>query len=483
MPAAGVTLAELIQSDTGENVFSCYQCVKCSSGCPLASHFDLTPNQVLRAAQLGLDQLALEAKTPWLCVGCATCTTRCPNGIDVARVMDCLAAESRARGIAPKVPEVALFTEIFLRNVHRLGRTYELGLMAEMNLRSGHPLKDLRMGLEMIRKGKIKLLPEVVRRQSSSAGLRAGVAGIAGTEAGATKTKTPNQIGYYPGCSLHSLAAEYDSTVRAVARTLDLELVEPEGWLCCGSSPAHRVDSRLAVELPLTNLALIEQSGMDEVAVPCASCFNRLKAAQHEVAQNPTLKAELAAKIGHDFQQEIDVRTFVDVVVDKIGLDAIGAKTARPLTGLKVACYYGCLLMRPPGVTGAAQPEYPMVLDHLVAALGASPVDWGHKTSCCGASLSVTRTEIALELSAKIVAGAEAAGADLIVVACPLCHTNLDDRQPQMPLASDAGPVPVLYFTQLMALAFGLGEKTAALAKNMIDPRPVLNGRGLLGRN
>lgn len=465
MPAAGLSLAEQIQSETGENVFSCYQCVKCSSGCPLASHFDLTPNQVLRAAQLGLDQLALEAKTPWLCVGCATCTTRCPNGIDVARVMDCLAAESRARGIPPKVPEVALFTGIFLRNVHRLGRTYELGLMAEMNLRGGHPLKDLRMGLEMLRKGKIKLLPEVVRRPKATT----------------AAPKTPNQIGYYPGCSLHSLAAEYDSTVQAVARTLDLELVEPEGWLCCGSSPAHRVDPRLAVELPLTNLALIEQSGMDEVAVPCASCFNRLKAAQHEVAQNPALKAELAAKIGHNFQQEIDVRTFVDVVVDKIGLDAIGAKTARPLTGLKVACYYGCLLMRPPGVTGAEQPEYPMVLDRLIAALGASPVDWGHKTSCCGASLSVTRTEIALELSAKIVAGAQAAGADLIVVACPLCHTNLDDRQPQMPLAGDAGAVPILYFTQLMALAFGLGEKTAALAKNMIDPRPVLNRRGLLG--
>jgi len=470
MPGAELNteLADRIRAETGENVFSCYQCIKCSSGCPLANHFDLTPNQVMRAAQLGLDQVALEAKTPWLCVGCETCTTRCPNGIDVARVMDFLALESQARGITPGVPEVALFSEIFLRNVNLLGRTYELGLMAEMNLRSGRPLKDLAMGLEMIRKRKIKLLPEYVRRPKD---VRA-------------TPKKPNQVGYYPGCSLHSLAAEYDSTVHAVAKTLDLELIEPPGWVCCGSSPAHRVAPRLAMQLPLTNLALIEQTGMDEVAVPCAACFSRLKTAQHEAARNPTLKAEMEAEIGHTSRREIDVRTLVDMLVDRVGLEAIGAKVTRPLAGLKVACFYGCLMMRPPAVTGAEQPEYPMVLDRLVAALGATTLDWGHKTSCCGASLSVTKTEIALELSRKIIDDACAVGADVIAVACPLCHTNLDDRQPQMSLAADgdasAGRVPVLYFTQLMALAFGLGDKSAALAKNMVDPRPVLVKRGVL---
>ena len=120
------------------------------------------------------------------------------------------------------------------------------------------------------------------------------------------KPKKPNQVGYYPGCSLHSLAAEYDSTVHAVAKTLDLELIEPPGWVCCGSSPAHRVDPGLAVELPLTNLARIEETGMDEVAVPCAACFSRLKTAQHEAARNPTLKAEMEAKIGHTSRREID---------------------------------------------------------------------------------------------------------------------------------------------------------------------------------
>ena len=171
-------------------------------------------------------------------------------------------------------------------------------------------------------------------------------------------------------------------------------------------------------------------------------------------------------------------------MVGRVGLEAIGAKVTRPLSGLKVACFYGCLMMRPPAVTGAEEPEYPMVMDRLVAALGATTLDWGHKTSCCGASLSVTKTEIALELSGKIIDDARAVGADVIAVACPLCHTNLDDRQPQMSRAADgdasAGRVPVLYFTQLMALAFGLGDKSAALAKNMVDPRPVLVKRGVL---
>jgi heterodisulfide reductase subunit B len=456
------TFAAQIRAQTGENVFLCYQCNKCSCGCPLAQHFDLAPNQVMRAAQLGLEELALKSTTPWLCIGCETCTTRCPNGIDVARVMDFMATESRARGIAAPVPAVGLFTDIFLKNLRRFGRTYELGLILEMNLRSGEPLKDLSMGVAMIRKRKIKLLPEMAGRPATVQ----------------PEPKKANQIGYYPGCSLHSVAAEYDSTVRAVARTLDLELVEPQGWTCCGSSAAHRVAPRLAVELPLTNLALMERAGMDAVAVPCSACFNRLKAAQQEAARNPTLKAEVEAKIGHAIERKLDVRTLVDVMVDKIGVQTVAARTVRPLAGLRVACYYGCLMTRPPQVTEAEQPEDPTDLDRLVRALGATPIDWAHKTSCCGASLSVTRTDIALGLSAKIIAAARSAGAHVIAVACPLCHTNLDDRQPQMnlPAAADGSPggMPVLYFTQLMALAFGLGARTAALAKNMVDPQPVL---------
>ena len=133
-------LAERIQRETGENVYLCYQCVKCTSGCPLAEYFDLEPNQVMRAAQLGLEEELKASKSPWLCASCQTCTTRCPQGIDIARVMDFLVSDLLAQGVKPRVPEVALFNKVFLRDVDLLGRSYELGLLGEMNLRTGKPL-------------------------------------------------------------------------------------------------------------------------------------------------------------------------------------------------------------------------------------------------------------------------------------------------------------------------------------------------------
>ncbi|MBI4631709.1 MAG: 4Fe-4S dicluster domain-containing protein, partial [Chloroflexi bacterium] len=260
-------LAEKIRAETGENVFLCYQCVKCTSGCPLAEYFDLAPNQVMRAAQLGQDEMVVNAKTTWLCAGCQTCPTRCPQGIDVAKVMDFMVKEALARGVAPKVPHVALFNKVFLRNVNILGRAYELGLIGEMNLRTGQPLKDVGMGLEMIGKGKIKLTPTFKRtpKQVKRVDVK------------------PNQVAYYPGCSLHSMASEYDHSIRAVTKALDLDLVEAQDWVCCGSSPAHRVDPHLATELPLVNMAVIEQMGLKEVTLPCAMCFNRFRVAMHEI--------------------------------------------------------------------------------------------------------------------------------------------------------------------------------------------------------
>lgn len=461
-------LAERIRSETGENVYLCYQCVKCTSGCPLAEYFDLAPNQVMRAAQLGMDERALTAKTPWLCASCQTCTTRCPQGVDVAKVMDFLVKEASARGVKPKVPEVALFNKVFLRNVNILGRAYELGLMAEMNLRTRQPFKDIGMGLNMVRKGKIKVAPTFVRRRRIAKSVKVQV----------------NQIGYYPGCALHSMSTEYDHSIKAVAQALKLELIEPAGWLCCGSSPAHRVDPELALRLPLQNMALMEQMGLNEVTLPCAMCFSRFRTALYETTHQPALKAKIESEIDYHFKDTIVVRSLLDVLVNRIGLDEIGKRVTQQLAGLKVACYYGCLLTRPPKVTQDKQPEYPMLMDQLMSSLGATPIDWGSKTTCCGASLSATRTEIALSLSARILADARAAGAEAVVVACPLCHTNLDGRQSQIGAASAAGhessEIPVFFFTQLMALAFGLGEKSAALSKNMIDPKPLLKNKALL---
>lgn len=454
-------LAKKIRGETGENVFLCYQCVKCSSGCPLANYFDLAPNQVMRAAQLGLDDRVLNAKTPWLCASCQTCSTRCPQGIDVARVMDFMVKEALTRGVSPKVREVALFNKVFLRNVSILGRAYELGLMAEMNLRTHQPFKDAAMGIQMIRKRKIKLTPTLTRPPKKAKHVEKG----------------PNQIAYYPGCSLHSMATEYDHSIREMAQALDLNLVEAEGWVCCGSSPAHRMDPQLAVELPLKNLAIVQQMGIDEVTVPCAMCFNRFRTAQHEIETNPVLKSDRSS-LNTEKVSEIVVRSLPDMLVNRVGLQRVASQVKKPLKDLRVACYYGCLLTRPPKVTEAPHHEYPMQMDQVMEAIGATTLDWGSKTSCCGASLSATRTDIALDLSANILADARAAGADAVVVACPLCHTNLDARQHQM--KHDGKEMPVLYLTQLMAIAFGLGEKAAALSKNMVNPKPLLKEKGLL---
>lgn len=456
-------LAERIQQATGENVFLCYHCVKCTSGCPLLDYFDLAPNQIMRAAQLGQQELIFASKTPWLCASCQTCTTRCPQGIDLARVMDFIVSEALQQGIAPKVPEVALFNKVFLRDVDILGRSYELGLIAELNLRTGQPLKDVPLGLEMVKRGGINLLPEIVRRKRRPAPASPPV-------------PAENQVGYFPGCSLHSTAKPFDRSARGVLAQLGVEPVEPKGWVCCGSTPAHRVDHRRAVCMPLESMLLFQQQGLQEITLPCAACYNRFRTAAHELSQDPELREDLTAELGQPLPAELTIRSLLDLVVERIGLQRVAGATKKPLHGLRVASYYGCLLTRPPAVTQAADSEYPMAMDRLMEALGATPVDWDHKVSCCGASLSLTNTEIVLDLSAKILANARARGADLVAVACPLCHSNLDMRQRQMP----QGPyLPALYFTQLMALAFDQPE-LAMLQHNMIDPRPLLAQKGLL---
>jgi heterodisulfide reductase subunit B len=455
------SLAKRIQEQTGENVYLCYHCVKCTSGCPLTEFFDLAPNQVMRAAQLGMEDLVFNSRSPWMCASCQTCTTRCPQGLDVARIMDFIVSEAMARGIPPKVPEVALFNKVFLRNVNVLGRASELGLMAEMNLRRQQPFKDLDLGLQLIKHGKLRLLPEMV---SSRHGSRL-----------APTSRPANEVGYYPGCTLHSMASEFDHSTRAVLEALGLSPVEPEGWVCCGSTPAHRVDHRTSVKLPLRNFLLLEQAGLDSVVVPCAACFNRFKTAAHELRLDPALKSDLEAEVGSVYSDRLHILSLLDVLKERVGFEAIAARVRRPLQGLRVACYYGCLLSRPPSITGAEHPEYPMTMDRVVEALGATPIDWDYKVTCCGASLSTTHPGIVLKMSGDILRNARARGADLVAVACPLCHTNLDARQTQM----DGQPIlPALYLTQLMAVAFGMPEQ-AALGHNLIDPRPMLDAHGL----
>ena len=454
-------LAQRIQDELGENVYLCYQCVKCTSGCPVAEYFDWQPNQIIRAAQLGQEDIALESQTPWLCASCQTCTTRCPQGLDITAIMEFLTREALQRGYKPQIPEVNVFNEAFMREVRLWGRSYELGLMVEMKLRNHDLFSDMDLAVKVLQKNKLPFLPSPTRRRRKIKPIPEAAGAVA----------------YYPGCSLHSTAREFNLSAEAVCNQLGLELIEPRGWVCCGSSAAHRADPEAALRLPMENLALIEQSGFKEVTMPCAACFNRHKAALHKIRQETQPQPWTDPRTDYNYQDTVQVSTLSQAILDHVGVEKIAARVKKPLQDLRVVCYYGCLLTRPPEVTGADHPENPTDLDELMKALGAEVLDWSYKTTCCGAAHSLTRPDIVLKLSSDLIRYARETGAEAMVVACPLCHTNLDARQFQMKLAE---PMPVLYFTQLMALALGLSSKTAVLHKNLVDPRPLLTNKGII---
>jgi heterodisulfide reductase subunit B len=262
-----------------------------------------------------------------------------------------------------------------------------------------------------------------------------------------------------------------------VCEALDLKLIEPRGWICCGSTPAHTTDAVLAAYYAIQNLSLVERMGLDQMVAPCLGCYQRFLAAAHEIERDPDVAAQVADRIGYEYQGTVETLHSVDALLKHVGLDKIRDQVKKPLEGMKVASYYGCATTRPAKLTGAEHVEYPMSMDDIVRALGGEPVDWSYKTDCCGGSLGITQTDVALELSAKILENAKACGADLMITACPLCQVNVESRQMQMDLGFD---LPVLYITQLMTLAFGMGEKKAELSKQIIDPRPVLREYGLL---
>jgi heterodisulfide reductase subunit B len=455
-------LARRIQEEIGQNVYLCYQCIKCSSGCPLGEFFDWQPNQIMRALQLGQEEIALNSKTPWLCASCQTCSTRCPQGLDIAGIMEFLTREALDRGIKPQIPEVRVFNEAFLREVRIWGRAYEPGMMAEMKLRNPqHMFDDINLYTRMLRKMKVGLFP-------SPAHVPHKVKPIPGAA---------NAVAYYPGCSLHSTSPEFNISTEAVCEALGLKLIEPHGWVCCGSSPAHRSDPEFGVRLPMENLALFERSGFQEVTMPCAACFNHFKTVQYEIRHDEQRRRAIAEEIGYIYQERVQVNTLIQTISKHVSKDTISQKLKKPLKNLRVVCYYGCLLTRQPQVTEAEHPENPTDMDELIASLGAEVLDWSYKTVCCGAAHSLTRPDIVIKLSSNLIKQAQYTGADLIAVSCPLCHANLDARQFQMKLEE---PMPVLFFTQLMALALDLDDKASMLQKNLIDPRPLLRRKGVI---
>jgi heterodisulfide reductase subunit B len=278
------------------------------------------------------------------------------------------------------------------------------------------------------------------------------------------------RIGYYPGCSLLGSSREFDESVRALAQAIGLELVTVPDWNCCGASSAHVLEHKLSLALPARILAQAEAAGLTEVLAPCAACYNRLSSARAELAADPAAAAEVAAIIELPVTGQAKVVNILEVL-DRFQ-DVIKEKTVAPL-GRKLACYYGCLLVRPPRLLGFDRAEDPQSMDRLLAAAGDQPVPWNFKTECCGAAFSVTRTDLVARLSGRIVADAARHGAEAIVVACPMCHSNLDMRRPEInaQLGTDC-QLPVLFITQALGLALGLAPTALGLQRHMVPALP-----------
>ena len=282
---------------------------------------------------------------------------------------------------------------------------------------------------------------------------------------------------YYPGCSLHATGVDYNESTAAVAKALDIELVEVPQWSCCGSTPAHCTDELLATALPAKNL-IAAKTIADEMVVCCSACFSRFKFALKHLEEKEHLRTRLAEIMPIEEAQSVQVRHLIDVLARDVGLEKV-AQTKQQDLGLKVACYYGCLLTRPPKVTELDDPEDPHFMDDLLTAAGMETVAWPYKTECCGATFSLTRTEIVLRLVADILQMAKEAGADCISVACPLCHANLDMRQQDIKkkLGVDY-KIPVFYFTQLLGMAFGLEKGELGIGRALVSCEELLAGKG-----
>jgi len=282
------------------------------------------------------------------------------------------------------------------------------------------------------------------------------------------------EVSYYPGCSLHGMAGEYDESIRAVCRTLGVALVELDDWNCCGASSAHFLDDELAVRLSARNMAIADREDRD-LLVPCAACFHQTKHADKE------LRKDAARWIDGPYRGGTEIYHVNDFFDRSDYLKAIKEKVVRPLAGLAAVPYYGCLSQRPPKVTDSPSPENPVSMDRLLAAIGIEVRPWSYKTDCCGASLPLTRPEVVRKLSGDLFEAAQEAGAECLVTDCPLCQSNLDTLARD--IEAERGKrfdLPVFYVTELMALAFGHENTGRWWRRHFVDPRPLLERKGLI---
>lgn len=288
-------------------------------------------------------------------------------------------------------------------------------------------------------------------------------------------------VAYFPGCSQHGLAKEYDISTRLVCRHLGIELHEIEDWNCCGATAAHSLNHLLAVGLSARNLSRVEDMKLKKVTTPCAGCFNRLKTASYVMKNNQTIAGKVQKVIDRPAPVEPEVSSLLQLISEEIGSSGVEEKVVKSLRGLKVASYYGCLLVRPKKISGFDDPEKPVTMDNLMWSLGAEPITWGYKTECCGGGYAASQTSIVYDLAGQVLQAALDGGAEAIVVACPMCQANLDTRQEAICRAKGvARRLPIVYFTQLMGLAFGYSPEDLGMKRLLNSPYPLLKRNRLI---
>lgn len=280
---------------------------------------------------------------------------------------------------------------------------------------------------------------------------------------------------FYPGCSLEATAVSYRKSTMAVADELNMKLIELEDWNCCGATAYMSVRELMSFTIAARNLAMAEPFQRD-IVTPCSACYLVLNKTNHYLAEFPELKEKLQsilAEAGLEYRGTTQVRHLFEVIYTDAGMERIKSACKRSLNGLKVACYYGCQLVRPYGLYG--DKELPNQMEEMVSALGATCVYYPMKVKCCGASLIGSAPDIALILIRDLLKCAREQGADCIITPCPLCQFNLDVYQNKIEKKfNEKFNLPILYFTQLLGLAMGIDPVRLGFEHLIVPIEPVL---------
>lgn len=279
------------------------------------------------------------------------------------------------------------------------------------------------------------------------------------------------EFSYYPGCSLESSAKEYQSSAEMVCKKLGIDLVEIDNWNCCGALEVASLNSTLALALPARNLQIASEKS-DKLVVSCNACLNNLINVQHKLSKNEELRQKISKLLNHEFR-EIKIEHLLDMIWNEIGVQKIGDNVEKQLNGLKTVSYYGCLSVRPSKIMRSDDPDNPTRIDEIVSIMGGEPLEFTSKTKCCGGGVLMTYRDTSLKLTREILTEAKQRGAQCIVVTCPLCHMTLETLTSK---AKNGGRrIPILYFTQLMGLSFGIDQRKLGLNRNLVSPKEVIN--------